>query len=320
MIGKTHWQSWDTARANGNEVDYWSDVVVKGVIDASMKPVARDHFDGCLSSRSIGATRFVSFRSQSHQINRTVTQAGNGDGHVMVGLQLRGLSFIEQGEAKLRLTPGQIALVDSGKPFNLHFPDLIERRLVLVPRSLLGPSLDVSSRNATPHIIKCDNGAAQVARDALLRLTDMSCDWSDQDCSLMMQALVHLLRISLDDRAISAPVSRLTLADIRTEMQARLSDERLNPATIARSFGISVRSLYRLFAQKRLSFSQLLLELRLDHARTRIENDAAQSLTAIALESGLNDSAHFSRAYRAQFGEAPSQTRARFRSKASIRA
>lgn len=313
MSGRTHWQSWDTARASGSKIDYWSDVVVRGVIDASMKPAAKDYFDGFLASRSIDTARFVSFRSQPHQINRTTTQARSGDGHLMIGLQLRGVSFIEQGDTRLRLVPGQIAVVDSNKPFNLHFPDVIERRLLLVPRSFLG--LDASARNDAPHIIRCEAGAAKVAREALLRLTDVTCDWSDQDCTLMMQALSHLLRAPLDRRLAPASPSRPTLADIQMEMRARLSDENLNPAIIARSFGMSVRSLYRLFAQEQRSFSELLLDLRLDHARTRMEQDASQSLTAIALDSGLSDSAHFSRAYRARFGEAPSLTRAKLRSK-----
>lgn len=313
MSGRTHWQSWDTAEASGSKIDYWSDVVVRGVIDASMKPATKACFDGFLASRSIDTARFVSFRSQPHQINRTTTQALGGDGHLMIGLQLRGVSFIEQGDTRLRLVPGQIAVVDSNKPFNLHFPDIIERRLILVPRTFL--DLGAGTRNDAPHIIRCEAGAAQVAREALLRLTDLTCDWSDQDCTLMMQALSHLLRTVPDQRAPSASASRLTLADIQMEMRARLSDESLNPAILARSFGISVRSLYRLFAQERRSFSQLLLDLRLDHARAQMEKDAGQSLTAIALDSGLSDSAHFSRAYRAKFGEAPSLTRARLRSK-----
>jgi transcriptional regulator GlxA family with amidase domain len=88
-------------------------------------------------------------------------------------------------------------------------------------------------------------------------------------------------------------------------------DQPLQLENLAARTGISARHLQTLF-QKSFGVTPHVhyLALRLNAARRRvIETDA--SLADIAAGTGFNSASAFSRAYRAQFQESPSQTRAR---------
>jgi len=305
------WTSWTTAGASGDGVAYWSDVVMRGVIDADMEPVGRENFAGQLTSRTVGEARFVNFRTHSHRISRTARQARRGHGLIMVGLQCEGLSLVEQGDARIQLTPGQIALVDSSAPFNLLFPQTVERRLVLLPSWLFSNPADAKRLRASPRLITSNSGAAQLAREAILRLTDTEHDWNERDCAAMLRALVPLLETCLQDEPDQWPTARF--ARIKAQMQAHLPDRTLDPTRLADLVGLSTRSLYREFARQGYTFSRLLLELRLQKARALIESNPEMTLAAIAQASGFSDSAHFSRSFRAAYGETPRDARARLR-------
>lgn len=313
MHAPSLWNTWSTSAISGNSVDYWSDVVTRGVIDAEMEPMGRGRFDGQLSSRTASTARFVNFRTHAHGVSRTASQAGGGDGHIMVGLQCRGESLMEQGGVRLRLQPGQIALIDSNAPFHLMFPNIVERRLVLLPRHMFAKIQHGSSTTAQPQIISINTGSAALARDAIMRLTDTGQLWDDDDCMAMADALVSLLDAAGGKNIARFRQDGARMARIKLQMRQRLSDRRLDPAMIAAAAGLSVRSLHRLFADEGRTFSRVLLDLRLDHAQALLGSGSDLPLIAVALSSGFADPAHFSRSYRAKFGETPRNTRARLR-------
>lgn len=81
--------------------------------------------------------------------------------------------------------------------------------------------------------------------------------------------------------------------------------------------GTSARSIFQAFARTRgYSPKVFLKRTRLAHARGRLQSgDPDVSVTAIALSCGFSNLGHFARDYRTFFGELPSETLARQRSK-----
>lgn len=301
------WQSWTTAETAHNRVDFWSDVVVRGVLDADMRTARRNAFQGYLASRTVAGARLVSFATATHSVSRNAMQARRGEGLFMVSLQCRGTSQIRQSGHELGLAPGGIAVIDSSTPFEIEFPHEVERRLVLMPRAAIEPWLPRTGRQ--PIALPPDRPCTNLARDTIALLTDPAQSWRDDECAAMLDALATLMRGAFQDNA--ADLSGL--AAIQRDIRARLHRPDLTPAAIARAADLSVRSLHRLFAANGLTVARYLASERLARARTIIEADTAgaRALIEIALACGFNDAAHFSRSYRAQFGESPSETRAR---------
>jgi AraC-like DNA-binding protein len=303
------WQSWNTAQTSRNRVDFWSDVVVRGVLHAEMHSPDRHDFTGALASRDTGEARLVSFKTAAHRVHRTAVQARRGEALVMVSLQCGGVSHIQQNDRQVVLQRGGIAILDSAAPFDIEFPSSVERRLVLLPRRLAAPWLAVT-RNG-PVLMPARGACATLARQSILQLTDPSGRWSDADCDGMLDALANLLRVAFDGGSAIAPAQ--TLDALKCEIGSRLHRADLTPATVARAAAISVRTLHRMFAANGQSFSRYIQRERLERIRRALEKTEAadQTLTEIALAHGFNDAAHFSRSYRAMFGETPRQTRVR---------
>ena len=75
---------------------------------------------------------------------------------------------------------------------------------------------------------------------------------------------------------------------------------------------MSVRYLHRLLEDSGRTFSEHLLERRLDRAHRLLRDPrlAYRKISEIALEAGFADLSHFNRSFRRRFGETPSQARA----------
>ena len=56
---------------------------------------------------------------------------------------------------------------------------------------------------------------------------------------------------------------------------------------------------------------EFLTARRLELARRRLRNDPGSSVTEVALSCGFSNQGRFAKAYRAAFGENPSETRAK---------
>jgi 3-oxoacyl-[acyl-carrier protein] reductase len=93
-------------------------------------------------------------------------------------------------------------------------------------------------------------------------------------------------------------------------IEARLKDANLSPKKIAEDIGMSVRYLYTLFSGQGMTVSGWVRRRRLLRCRAELDGvDTGASITEIAYRWGLNDSAHFSRLFKASFGMSPTQYR-----------
>jgi AraC-like DNA-binding protein len=96
---------------------------------------------------------------------------------------------------------------------------------------------------------------------------------------------------------------------------ANLDGVDLSPRAIAAANGVSVRQLHRVFSATGITVSQWVRKLRLARCAADLRGAAASAtgITDIAFRWGFNDSAHFSKAFRAEFGQSPRAYRAQHR-------
>ncbi|HEV7984848.1 MAG TPA: GlxA family transcriptional regulator [Steroidobacteraceae bacterium] len=127
------------------------------------------------------------------------------------------------------------------------------------------------------------------------------------------QFIVERGRRASERQPLSPAISRAA-AHERLEVAVRLIqsklDERLRIGAIAREAGLSTRQLERLFKRH---FGQTPAALwkrwRLERARTLL-TQTAMPITDVSIACGFSTAAHFSTAYRNQFGRTPSNERA----------
>lgn len=94
---------------------------------------------------------------------------------------------------------------------------------------------------------------------------------------------------------------------------AHLSDPSLCVAAAAAAQGLSTRYVQILFAEAGLTFSEFVLTKRLRFVHRYLRNRAldARPISSIAYDCGFSDLSYFNRAFKAAYGETPSDVRSR---------
>jgi len=92
----------------------------------------------------------------------------------------------------------------------------------------------------------------------------------------------------------------------------QLADPTLNCERIALQTGVSTRHLARLFALEDTQPRRFILEKRLQQAHRLLSSEQVRGLDVceVAYRHGFTSQAHFARAFKARYGQTPSEVRA----------
>jgi transcriptional regulator GlxA family with amidase domain len=102
------------------------------------------------------------------------------------------------------------------------------------------------------------------------------------------------------------------LKAVLAEIARRSCDAEFDLTDAARNLGLSRRYIQRLLEETGKSFTEHVLECRLQRVRAMLMDSGYQHMAIIdiALASGFSDVSHFNHVFRRRFGETPSSVRA----------
>jgi AraC-like DNA-binding protein len=201
-------------------------------------------------------------------------------------------------------------LYDARRPFEdrLYGPDQrAEVLVVTVPaRALLGavPHAERLCARPIPLSTPLSRAIAAFIRGAIEDANTQA----GQDEADIVAYLAALLRIA---GGTAHALSRASLfALLEAYLKANIAVIR-PPGAIAREFGISERTLHRIFADRDTSFERHVLRLRLELFRKLLDGGAPQSasIAELGLQCGFADAAHASRTFKASFRMTPREFR-----------
>jgi len=141
-------------------------------------------------------------------------------------------------------------------------------------------------------------------------------DWIGDDPLLVDHigaTLIDLIGLSLGAGRDAAHVARgrglrsARLLDIIAEIRANFADPAFSPGTIAAKFGLTPRYIQELLSETGISFTDRVLELRLQKARAMIADPRYDRMrvSEIAYACGFSDISYFNRSFRRRFGASP---------------
>lgn len=107
--------------------------------------------------------------------------------------------------------------------------------------------------------------------------------------------------------------SQFNLIAIKADIEVRLAQKDMSLTSFAAARGVTVRHLQKLFEAEGRTFSDYVLERRLERARHLLLNPVAmpQPISTIAFDLGFGDLSYFNRTFKKRFGVTPRETRAR---------
>jgi AraC family transcriptional regulator, positive regulator of tynA and feaB len=266
---------------------------------------------------SVGDSTIADLRLDASSWARRADDIAQGGADlVQVLWQQAGRCRARQGHHVALLEAGAWMVLDSGREYAIEFSHDARCVLMLAPRARCAQwlaAVDAMAGMAMP-----PSAPARIAGSILETLLRERSPMDARSDRVLHDAVVALiddaLRLELVQRKLPIPTRRaVDLAQVRLYVMDRLSDKALCAKRVAAAFGISRRSLYNLFRPSGLTPHAFIQQAKLARAGALLHDphwrDA--SIARVADHCGFADAAHFSRAFHAHYGTAPTAWRAR---------
>lgn len=273
-----------------------------------------EHFNGHLQDLRCGALHMSLVESERLCLLKQKQHLDKDRERIFyAALQLQGHSCIEQLDARTRLAPGDLVVLDGGRPFSVHMTDQVRQIAVILPSGMLEPGR--GAKAACAQRIDGSSMLGKWVRDLVLDAAiHRQQEITPLESDALLAALSSLLKpvvfqsVEEDGRAQDRLYARAC-----RHIDEHLADETLSPEGIAQAIGVSVRGLYRVFARHQQVVSQYIKNRRLERcaAALRSGGAAAANLGALSYAWGFADASHFSLAFKKYFGVSPSDYRKR---------
>ncbi len=233
---------------------------------------------------------------------------------------LEGAAEFSDGEQLHEVAVGDITYGPSGGPATLRFKTESRQLFVKLPELALSQWM-ISPLKLAVGYLSGQTGIAHVLSGMLRNLAGGLDDIRAAELRPIEVALTEFLITCLAREGLlpggetvgndAATVQAAHLHRICQTIETRLSDPKLNPRAIADEHGVSLRYMQKLFSLSRHTFSGYVRRRRLERCRSDLASPiyAHLSITEICYRWGFNASAHFSRAFREQFGVSPREYR-----------
>lgn len=250
-----------------------------------------------------------------HSKASLVTRGGNSDcgERFVLHLQHRGKGIFRQEGREAELDAGGFCLGTIAHPYQIEISDH-EFLVVEFPRE----RLDSRIANLEDYIAKKIPGSTAGSRLlrsfflSLWQIGDLSShdpDWQDS----VAEILLDLITVAIKNMGSSEQESHSLLERTLRFVNANICDPSLNSVVVSQEMGVSARTVQNIFAGLGTTPAAYIMHQRLVRASEMLVINPAMTITEIALELGFNESNHFARRFRHQFGATPSQWRTSYR-------
>ena len=154
------------------------------------------------------------------------------------------------------LRTGDITLIDASRPCSINWQEKSRQISLLVPRQIIEQQCrfqEVSCALALSRTLP----TVQLSHRLLMESMN-NADLSDRESEAALEAMVCLLRPAFQQRDVIQPRKERQFQHVVALIDDHIQSESLRPEWIAAESGMSVRSLYRMFAEKGLVVAQYI--------------------------------------------------------------
>lgn len=290
-------------------------------VPLNITPISRQDaahtFTARLRSASSEGIAFTEVNANAHVVERSPELiAQGGTEFYKVGLLLRGSGMLTQDNRDVVLQRGDLVVYDTARPYTLVFDEDVSNFVLMIPKDRLDlptplmnqlTAISLSSGSSlsnivSPYLAQLASHLDRVSGSIGAKLARHSVDL----VGTLFASVLDLDHEPQDPRQV-------LLRSIREHIEVHLGSAELGPASIAAAHYISTRHLQDLFHEQDTTVSAWIRSRRLEHCREDLLDPVHRTrpIAAIAARWGFVDAAHFSRIFKAHFGESPSELRAR---------
>lgn len=302
--------------ARSDRLEYWGEVICGNFCEADFdRPVCREDFHGSVDLTNCGSLRFGRIQASAQHVLRTPRRIARSNRALFfLIVQLQGHGYHRQAERVGHLAPGDFLLVDATRPFDLIFTDAFSQLSWCLPHDMVMGRLP-DAPQLTARAVSGRAGTGRVASVFVRQLALQAQSIAAASFAPLEATLLELVAAALSEqRDCASPASErkiLLTQRVLQYIETHLGNPDLSCSTVAERHGISERYLLNLFKELATRPSEWIWRRRLERAREDLVTPSRRglSITTICYRWGFKDTAHFSHAFKAQFGCTPSEAR-----------
>lgn len=300
-----------------DKFDYWHSVACKSIVDHDSRPNSGPSFEAEIETGVLGNVGLVLFQNSPMQVSHTARHvASTKSDHLFVCRQLSGKLFLEQEGRAISLESGDVMLLDPLLPYEGRFSRDSKTLVLQIPRRELEARVG-KTRKMVSLLIKPIRTEDSLTSSVLAMLPSLAGNMSSISEEMVGCHAIDLIAVSLMKATEGAcprvsSAKALVLSNIRTAVEARLTDRKLDPQKVANIVGVSVRYANNVLAEHGTSVTRYIRERRLARCRHALEdpNQAHRTVGEIAYAWGFSDLTHFGRRFKQAYGVLPSEIQA----------
>lgn len=294
------------------KLDYLKQVLAEVFTHLDVKPDIPDLFDNHISSTSIGRLSMSqAVSSPAHIIRRSTGTAR--DPLFFLHIQQEGGMHAAQEGREGWLEPGDMVLCDSAAPYDLGLYGASRTMIIGIPTQ------ELTRRVLSPHgligrRLPGNTGPLRMVRSLVGEIwqqaedgTPLQNDIGDRLATTMLDLFATACHMHFGLTGDEGTIAGGHRARIRRLIETQLFDPDLDNGRIAAGLGLSPRYLRLLFEGEGETISAYILRRRLEECAKRLRDPLfdSRTVTEVAFGCGFNDASHFSRVFKARFGQSP---------------
>ncbi|MRJ75130.1 helix-turn-helix domain-containing protein [Aeromicrobium sp. SMF47] len=299
------------ASSSTTSSDEYRSMLAASDLSLDVSPRTAGRFHGSVQAYAVDGVAIMRVSSVEQDVSRTNPMIGSFPTDVLkVLIEREGSAGIRQHEREGILSPGNLTIYDTARPYDVRQFAPFVADAVLIPRDRLPLRNDVlAALQRSP--LSATAGAGAIFSSYLTQLWDRLPECSAPAASRLLSVLVELLAAAVVDVAPEPLSDQAAQATAMAWIGTHLGDPDLSPPAVAAATGLSLRHLHRIFADAGVSVSGYIRTERLRHIRRDLENPHLRhrTIAAIGARWGIPDPAHLSRLFRSTFGLSPRDVR-----------
>jgi len=306
-------QVFDAGQTTGSSgFVHWQDAVAELFVALEATTEDRSAFHMRVQRHMLGEVMCARNSSAQQHLFRTPSLIARGS-EDCVGILLieGGSTVVSQNDRQTRAEPGDFVLFDTFRSYELENSAGSEQIVFQVPRQMILSRLGQVGHYTATRFTR-ERPVQRMTFDFLRSLAHNAGQMDAETAQLLLAQGLDLLALSLYDaqhaQVLSPSTHRSTLLyRVKACIKSLLSDSELSADTVGARLGISGRYVNSLLADEHTAFRHYVLACRLERCQQdlRTAAHAHRRVGEIAYAWGFNDLAHFSRVFKARFGQSP---------------
>lgn len=288
-------------------LSYWHNYVCKTYVPVELGGMGGNNLKASGVAIRFGQSTLTQIRSTPTSYERTLQNIKTSDhGDYLLSFLTAGKLRFDQCGRTAEIGAGDLCLFDTARPYQLHFLEGYNAIHLQIPRREFDRRLPAAEKVSAMRVA-ADGRYARLAGTMMKSTIELIGDTSPAQ---LAPALIDLIALAFDESFSELAKENSRYAKIVSKAQEAifdyLHDADFDLSTIPDTIGVSTRTLNRAFAHLGMTPSKWMWSQRLDAAHRMIQFSQGRSVSEVAMACGFNDFSHFSRAFKAQFGFAPS--------------